>query len=137
MNSVLFDVIYLTCYNINQLIRRFNFNEGRGAMITLSNNLKGCSFKTDDGVKFTVVEQDYFSEKSIGRQHKKYLSALRPGFLVAVSFYGQPVPVVAVEGGVVKLVKVEIEDETLENALAISRRLGVARTRQPMRLYSI
>ena len=102
---------------------------------TLPNDITGQGFKTDEGKKFKVLKGDYFSQNSIGKQHQKYLSSLREGLLVSVSFYGQPVPVVTVDRGVIRLVEVEIAGETVKGSSVISKYLGVTETKQPMGLY--
>ncbi len=103
---------------------------------SLPKNIEGKSFKTDEGVRFRVVKGDHFSRNSIGRQHHKYLNSLRPGLLVSTSFYGQPVPLIVVNDGVVRLVAVETVDGQLEGSLAISKHLKVLETRQPVGLYA-
>lgn len=103
----------------------------------LPKDIDGKKFKTDEGVKFEVHYGDYFPDRSISRQHSKYLGGLRTGLLVSVSFYGQPVPLVTVDGGVVKLAKVEIGGKLLESAAAISKKLGLTETRQPVGLYAL
>ena len=107
------------------------------AIKALPADITGRRFKTDEGKKFTVVEGDYFSERSISNQHRKYLSHLQTGLLVSVSFYGQPVPLVVVDGGVVRLVSIQQkDDETLQGSSIISKLLGVEETRQPIGLYA-
>lgn len=101
----------------------------------LPSDLDGYDFKTDDGVKFTVVEGEYFPQGCIAQQHNSYLDALRVGLLVSVSFRGHPVPVIKVNGGVVRLKKVEAKGETTTGSREISTLLGVLETRQPMGLY--
>jgi hypothetical protein len=103
----------------------------------LPSDINGRRFKTDEGVKFEVHEGDYFSDRRIGRQHSKYLGGLRVGLLVSVSFYGKPVPLVTVDGGVVKLDKVEVDGALLDSAAAISKKLGLTETRQPVGLYAL
>lgn len=95
------------------------------------------SFRTDEGISFTILETEHFPKQSIATQHRKYLSDLRPGLLVSVSFYGQPVPLITVDGGVVRLVKVECGGETLGESLVISKALQVTKTRQPMGLSPV
>ncbi len=106
------------------------------AIKALPADITGRRFKTDEGKKFTVVEGDYFSERSISRQHRKYLSHLQTGLLVSVSFYGQPVPLVVVDGGVIRLAVIQTDEKTLNHSAEISKLLGVEETRQPMGLYS-
>ena len=92
------------------------------------------SFTTADGVHFIVRESEHFPEKRIAAQHRKYLTELRPGLLVSVSFYGKPVPVITVEDGVVRLDKVVVGGAELTGPAVISKALHVAKTRQPVRL---
>lgn len=106
------------------------------ALKTLPNDIDGESFKTDYGKKFKVLKGDYFPKNSIGIQHNKYLNSLRQGLLVSVSFHGQPVPVVTVDKGVVRLVEVEAGGEVVKGSSVISKLLGLTETRQPMGLYS-
>ncbi len=102
---------------------------------TLSKQITGISFQTDEGVRFKVLEGEFFSSASVARQHRKYLGDLRQGLLVAVSFFGTRTPVITVKGGVVKLAKVELSGMSLERAGVISQGLGLSETRQPLGLY--
>jgi hypothetical protein len=121
------------CYIVRQYDRRISMAQ---TMRLLPSNINGMAFKTDDGTTFKVVEGEYFPRQSVGRQHNRYLDSLRPGLLVSVSFHGQPVPVVTVNGGVVRLAKIELDEgEVHDGARIISGLLGVMETRQPMGLY--
>lgn len=102
----------------------------------LTADLKDKRFKTDEGTVFTIREGEYFTDGEISRQHRRYLTQLKTGLLVSVSFYGQPVPLVVVEDGVVRLVSIETGDEILDTSSAISEMLGVKETRQPVGLFA-
>lgn len=106
------------------------------AIKALPIDLSGRRFKTDEGKRFKVIEGEYFPEHSISRQHSKYLAHLRVGLLVSVSFYGQPVPLIVVDGGVVRLVVVQANKKVLGRSSDISKLLGIEETRQPMGLYT-
>src|SRR3989344_5905285 len=101
----------------------------------MARTLKGQTFRTDEGVRFKVLEGDYFSPGRIGKAHSRYLHSLRGGLLVSVSFRGYPVPVITVSSGVVRLVEVELNGTTHKGSAAISKLLGVSETRQPMGLF--
>lgn len=101
----------------------------------LPSKIDGMSFVTDFGTNFRVVKGEYFPQVSIGRTNNKYLGNLRQGLLVAVSFYGKPVSVITVNGGVIRLDKVNVEGVDLNTAVAISEALKNTETRQPMGLY--
>lgn len=97
------------------------------------------TFVTDDKVRFTVLDGEYYSQSEIAQQHRKYCSSLRDGILVSLSFRGHAVPVVKVADGVVRLTRVllcDTEKEVGDTASEVSKVLGVAETRQPMGLYS-
>jgi hypothetical protein len=100
-------------------------------------NIVGKRFRTDDGKTFTVLEGECFLQRAVARQHRRYLSDLREGLLVSVSFYGQPVPLITLDDGVVRLVEVECGEETLKTSLVISKALGLVTTRQPKRLSPV
>ena len=91
-------------------------------------------FTTASGTSFTVLRSKHFPAKDIATQHRKYLTELRPGLLVSVSFYGQPVAVITVEGGVVRLDKIEVDGVELTGSTVMSRVLEITKTRQPVRL---
>ena len=101
---------------------------------TLSGDLDGKTFATHSGVRFRVVKGEHYPEGSIAQQHNRYLNSLPPGLLVSASFHAQPVPVITLGGGVVRLVEVEIDGVTVTGAREISTRLGVQETRQPVGL---
>ena len=100
----------------------------------LPSDLTDRRFKIRGGKSFTVVKGEHFPEKDIGRQHQKYLSSLKVGLLVSVSFRGHPVPLVVVSDGVVRLVSIKMGRETLEGSAVISDALGVEETRSPFAL---
>jgi hypothetical protein len=103
----------------------------------LSNSIDGQRFVTDFGTNFRVLKGEYFSQESIGNSNKKYLNNLRQGLLVSVSFYGRPVSLITVSGGVVRLDEVNVEGVDLKTATAISQALKNTETRQPIGLYRI
>ncbi len=97
-------------------------------------NCVGVTFRTQGGTVFKVLQAEYFPRERIANQHRWYLSGLGNSLLVSVSFYGQPVPLITVDEGVVRLIQIECEGEVLKTALVISKVLGVTVTRQPARL---
>lgn len=101
----------------------------------LPKNIDGKDFKTDDGIRFSVLEGEYFPQDSIARTNNKYCSTLRQGLLVALSFHGKPVSVITVDGGVVRLASVKVQDEEINTAVAISEALKNTQTRKPLGLY--
>jgi len=101
----------------------------------LPSNIDGQGFVTDIGTNFQVIKGEYYSQSLIGKANNKYLGNLRQGLLVSVSFYGNPVSVITVYGGVVRLVEVNVEGVELNTAVAISEALKNIETRQPMGLY--
>lgn len=102
---------------------------------TLPSDVDGMSFVTDLQTNFLVIKGEYFPQGSIGKTNNKYLGNLRQGLLVSVSFYGKPVSVITVAGGVVRLDKVSVKGAELSAAVAISEALKNTETRQPMGLY--
>ena len=94
-------------------------------------DVSGKSFKTTAGVMFKVMSAEYFPQESIAQQHNRYLSFLRAGLLVSVSFHGYPVPLITVERGVFRLIGIKIGGEIIIGSLPISTALGITKTRQP------
>lgn len=95
-------------------------------------------FLTDDGVRFVVLDGEYYPESAIAQQHRKYCIALREGTLVSLSFRGYAVPVLRVTEGVFRITRVllcDAEQEVGSTSTKVSGVLGVAETRQPMGLY--
>ena len=86
------------------------------------------------GSLFQVVEARYFARATISAQHRQYLSTLPSGTLVSVSFFGYPVPLVVVRGGVAKLKKINKGGQHITGAGAISTALGIRATRRPVAL---
>jgi hypothetical protein len=105
------------------------------AIKRLSPDLNGKTFKISGGKKFTVVEGEHYPPRSISKQHHEYLDGLPVGQLVSVAFYGQPVPLVVVNDGVVRLAEITTgRGEAVKGSLAISRALGLEETRSPFAL---
>lgn len=103
----------------------------------LPKDLSGRRFQTDEGVKFRIRGGKFFPDRTIGQQHARYLSTVRVGLLVSVSFHGHPVSLITVDGGVVRLTGVEINKELIEGSTTISKKLRVTQTRQPVGLYAL
>lgn len=100
-------------------------------------NLNGRRFQTQEGVAFRIFDCEHFPERVIAKQHRQYLLGLREGMLVSVSFYGQPVPLIIVESGVVRLIEIESGGNTVKGSLKISQLLGITQTRFPMRFAPV
>lgn len=100
-------------------------------------DITGRIFSTNGGTTFKVLAGEHFPSRGIGKQHSKYLSDLRAGLLVSVSFYGQPVPLITVGDGVVRLKEIECNGAILSNALAISQILKITKTREPVALSPV
>jgi hypothetical protein len=91
--------------------------------------LVGQSFKTDGlNASFTVKKDKFWARGSHGPNDPNgpRLDALQPNDLMSVIYQGNPVPFIAVEGGVVKLERIEIGGEKIQGARKISEKLGVA-----------
>ncbi len=101
---------------------------------SLPNDLEGFSFSTEQGLTFTVVKGQYFHQKDIATQHNRYLSGLREGLIVSVSFYGQPVSLITVNEGVVRLIEINMNGKIVLGSLEISRVLKLTQTRLPVAL---
>ena len=106
----------------------------KGEVTSLPNDIRGLSFRAGEGDSFKVLEALYFATEDISSQHRSHLSALRQGVLVSAAFFGHPVPLIVVAGGVAKLTKIEIQGGEVEGARSISQALGVTRTRSPLPL---
>jgi hypothetical protein len=102
----------------------------------LPKNLVGGSFTTERGLKFKILNGEHFPQNKISHQHRKYLSGLRAGQLVSVFFYGQPTPLITVGDGVVRLIEIEMGQETYKGSLEISKLLCVGKTRCPKHLVA-
>ena len=99
---------------------------------------KGMSFKAGRSHQvFKIIRGQWFPYKKISNQHRDYLTGLREGMLVSVTFHGQPVPLVRLYDGVVRLIEVETKGETLKGSRNISEALGVTVTRQPVAVQQI
>ena len=88
-------------------------------------------FKTSNGTVLEVVEEESYSWQRVLKGYREYLKSLRPSVLVSVAFYGRPTPLITIEGGVIRLIKIRIEDEVYKGSAAISRKLGIAGTKNP------
>ena len=104
------------------------------AIRSLSSAIEGRTFFVSEKLSFKVTEAEYYPEGKIGIQHRSFLSVLRQGALLSVSFYGRAVPVIVVDGGVSRLKRVEVEGQELQVPQAISRALGVGEPRRPILL---
>ncbi|OHA15447.1 MAG: hypothetical protein A3H57_02740 [Candidatus Taylorbacteria bacterium RIFCSPLOWO2_02_FULL_43_11] len=102
---------------------------------TLPPDISGLSFCIQGGETFKVLRGQYFSDQNISGQHRRYLGGLREGLLVSVSFYGQPVPLITVKGGVVRLIEIEIDSTLFKGSHEISQKLKVTKTRFPIALF--
>lgn len=98
-------------------------------------DLDGKSFITDFGTNFQVIKGEYSPHSLIGKADMKYLEDLRQGLLVSVSFHGIPISFITVAGGVVRLVKVNIEGVDLGAVVTINEALKNSKTREPIGLY--
>lgn len=104
-------------------------------LASLPQRLDGAAFTTDDGRRFQVVQGQFFATSNHSEPHNAYLDTLRPGLLVSVPYHGHPVPLITVDGGVVRLASVEVEGAREKGARRISTLLGVVDPKQPMGLY--
>ena len=96
--------------------------------------VSGKTFKIRGGAKFKVVSGRHYPENKIAKVCSEYLRGLREGLVVSVAFFGKPVSVITVNQGVMRLERVEIEGRTLEGSSAISKALGLSKTRHPLGL---
>lgn len=99
----------------------------------MAKSVAGQTFVTDSGVRFRVVEDEFFPAGEHDKANGRYLDSLKPGLLVS-AWYRAPTPLVTTRDGVCKLKVVEVEKERLTGATLISQRLGVPHTRVPVTL---
>lgn len=99
----------------------------------MANTVAGQTFVTDSGLRFRVVEDEFFPYGEHDKVNGRYLDSLRAGLLVSV-WYRAPTPLVTTRDGVCKLKVVEVGKERLTKASLISQRLGVPYTRVPVTL---
>ena len=101
--------------------------------MAMGKTIAGQTFKTDKGVKFQVVEDEFWHAGEHDRSNGRYLDSLRPGLLVS-AWYRAPTPLITQKDGVHRLVEVSIAGESLKGSRVISERLGIEQTRIPVTL---
>ena len=99
-------------------------------------SMAGKTFKTDMGMTFIVIEDEFWPAGEHDKTNGRYLDSLKPGLLVSV-WYRAPTPVVTHKDGVMRLVEICIKGEHLTGSSVISKRLGVERTRIPLTLSPV
>ncbi len=83
----------------------------------------GKRLRNETGIVFTVIEVKTYTEDEITLRYRKYLTSLRSGLLVGVSFYGTLTPLITTREGVVRLTKTRVGEEVYTKAADISRAL--------------
>lgn len=88
--------------------------------------LIGHTFATEE-VEFTVKKDRFWERESHGSKdpNGRRLDALRPNDLMSVIYQGHPVAFIGVRGGVVKLERIEVNNEHIGGARKISEKLGI------------
>jgi len=96
-----------------------------------TSKVEGSAYLCNGDLVYLAIVR-YYAAEAISKQHRAYLADLPNGSFVSVSFFGQPVPLLVVGGGVVKIEKISKGGDQITGTRAISAALGILETRKPV-----
>lgn len=89
-----------------------------------------------DGKVFTVLGAEAYPASKVSKRYKPILD-FKPGLLVAISYRGALIPNITMEGGVVRITKIELKDKAYDRPHAISQAIGIKEDMIPCYIWKL